>query len=146
VAGDRSLVLGRDLAELARMTAWTNGFIHRAGLSDELAFRLHLCLEEAVSNIIRHGTAKTAQPEIRVMLDEAEGSVIAQIEDEGQPFDPRQVQLRRPASSIEDAEPGGFGIPLMRRFASEMNYERIGPRNRLVIRFERRSKDSLISP
>jgi anti-sigma regulatory factor (Ser/Thr protein kinase) len=123
------------MAELARLTAWADDFIHQAGLSNEVAFRLHLCLEEAVSNIIRHGNVTTVQQEIRVMLDEAEGSVIAQIEDDGQPFDPCRVQLRRPAASIEDAEAGGFGIPLMRRFASEITYERIGMRNRLVFKF-----------
>jgi serine/threonine-protein kinase RsbW len=134
VTGDRSLVLGRDLTEFARLTAWADGFIQNLGLSHEVAFRLQLCLEEAVSNIIAHGVAASDNPEIRVTLSAAEGSVIAAIEDQGQPFDPSEAPMRPRPSSLDDAAIGGLGILLMRHFVSEMSYERIGTRNRLVVK------------
>ena len=137
-AGARSLVLGRDLAELGRMAAWADGFARRANLSDSVTFGLQLCLEEAVSNVIRHGIAPAERPEILVMLDAAGDQVTAQIEDEGQPFDPCQFQARQRAPSLEEAESSGFGIPLMHRFATAMSYERSGSRNRLILKFDRR--------
>jgi anti-sigma regulatory factor (Ser/Thr protein kinase) len=138
VADAQSLVLGRDLAEVGRMAAWADGFARRANLSDSVTFSLQLCLEEAVSNVIRHGVAPAERPEILVRLDEGEDQIIAEIEDEGQPFDPRQVPAGRRTLSVEEAETGGFGIPLMHRFAAAMSYERSGTRNRLVLKFDRR--------
>lgn len=135
MTGDRHLVLRRDLAELPRMTEWAAAFIARAGLSHALAFRIQLCLEEAVSNIIRHGIADGAPPEIRVALGEAGGAFVAEIEDEGRPFDPREVEPRPPAASLDEAAIGGLGIPLMRRFASALSYESVGACNRLTLRF-----------
>lgn len=134
----RSLVLDRDLAEVGRMAAWADGFARHANLPDSVTFGLQLCLEEAVSNVIRHGIAPAERPEILVMLDEAGDQITVQIEDEGQPFDPCQFQARSRPPSLEDAENGGFGILLMHRFAAAMSYERSGTRNRLTLKFDRR--------
>lgn len=138
MAGARSLVLGRNLAEVGRMAAWADGFARGANLPDSVAFGLQLCLEEAVSNVIRHGVAPVERSEILVVLDEAGDAITAQIEDEGQAFDPCQFQPRGAAPSLEEAESGGFGIPLMRRFATAISYERRGTRNRLILKFDRR--------
>jgi anti-sigma regulatory factor (Ser/Thr protein kinase) len=136
VTGDRSLVLRPELAELARLRAWADEFIASLALPDEIAFRVQLCLEEAVSNIIRHGTG--AEREIAVMLRASGSAILAMTEDQGQPFDPSQAPARSPPSSLEDASAGGFGLLLMRRFADGMSYERVGARNRLVFTFEPR--------
>lgn len=119
------------------MAAWAEGFARHAKLSASATFGLQLCLEEAVSNIIRHGIAPAERPEILVMLAETEDRITAEIEDEGQPFDPGQFNReQRPPSIAESA--GGFGIPLMLRFAATIHYERDGRRNRLTLTFDRR--------
>lgn len=119
------------------MAAWAEGFARHAKLSAGATFGLQLCLEEAVSNIIRHGVAPAERPEILVMLAETEDQIAAQIEDEGQPFDPRQFNREKRAPSVEEGV-GGFGIPLMLRFAATIRYERNGKRNRLTLTFDRR--------
>lgn len=136
--GGRSLVLRRELAELARLRDWADVFSQNLRLPGELVFRLQLCLEEAVANIILHGSAAPEHPEIGVTLSESDGAVTAAIEDQGQPFDPREVEARPPPASLDEAAEGGFGILLMRRFASDIAYERVGARNRLVLRLEPR--------
>jgi anti-sigma regulatory factor (Ser/Thr protein kinase) len=113
------------------MTPWVDRFLQRVGASQETAFGLHLCLEEAVSNIIRHGGP--LEDGIRVTLCTGEGGVLARIEDDGPPFDPSEALPRRPPASLDDALPGGFGLPLMRGFASQIRYERVGSRNRLLL-------------
>jgi anti-sigma regulatory factor (Ser/Thr protein kinase) len=119
------------------MAAWAAGFARHANLSASATFGLQLCLEEAVSNIIRHGVAPAERPEILVMLAEGRDHVTAEIEDEGQPFDPGRFKARRPAPAVEEGS--GFGIPLMQRFAAAISYERSGTRNRLILTFDRRS-------
>ncbi len=120
------------------MAAWAAGFARHANLSDSVTFGLQLCLEEAVSNVIRHGIAPAERPEILVMLGETADHVTAEIEDEGQPFDPREFKAAGRTASVEQAI-DGFGIPLMRGFAASIRYERRGTRNRLILTFDRRS-------
>lgn len=120
------------------MAAWADSFARGANLPDSVTFGLQLCLEEAVSNVIRHGVAPTDRPEILVMLDETGDQITVQIEDEGQPFDPSQHQGAKRIPSFDDTRSGGFGIPLMHSFAAAMSYERSGTRNRLILKFDRR--------
>lgn len=131
------LALRRDLSEIERATIWMETIAVQSAWPKTLIFRLRLCLEEAISNVIRHGRAEGAASEIHVALEEKDQRLTASIEDEGPAFDPTQHPIPERASSIEGARPGGFGIHLMRRFATQLAYQRIGPRNRLVLMFDR---------
>lgn len=95
---------------------------------------VELVFEEVVTNIVRHGYADRRPHEIGVTLRCAAGSVVLQIEDDGRPFDPLQrPEPTRPAS-IEDATPGGLGIPLVRKAATAIQYERTPDgKNRLTV-------------
>ena len=64
------------------------------------------------------------------------GTLVARIEDNGQPFDPTQVAPHPLPSTLKDAKIGDLGIHLVRSFASRMDYERRHGRNRLTLRFE----------
>jgi len=129
------LVLRRDLAEIARMAAWIDAQARILALSDGMIFRLQLCLEEAISNIVRHGIAPAGGEEIRLSLGGRQTRVTAWVEDGGEAFDPLQIPPPEPATSIADAKPGGLGIHLMRQFATRIEYQRLGSRNRLIMDF-----------
>jgi serine/threonine-protein kinase RsbW len=129
------LVLRNDLAELDRLAGWIEAWVQR-DLSADTSFAIQLCLEEAVSNIIMHGSAKDDRREIAVEVERNGGTLVARIEDTGGEFDPTQVPALLLANSLEDAKVGDFGVHLMRCFASGMNYERRDGRNRLTLRFE----------
>ncbi len=134
---EHRLVIPGELGELARVSAWLDAVARDADLADALVFRLQLCLEEAVSNIIRHGfRGRPARPvEITLRLDPHH--VAADIVDEGAPFDPTQAAgLRRPAT-LEEATVGGYGLHLLRQYASAAEYRRDQDRNRLTLTFER---------
>jgi serine/threonine-protein kinase RsbW len=127
--------LGNDLAELDRLAGWIEASIQE-DLSANTSFAIQLCLEEAVSNIIMHGSAKDDRREIAVEVERNGGTLVARIEDTGGEFDPTHVPALLLANSLEEAKVGDFGIHLMRKFASGMNYERRDGRNRLTLRFE----------
>jgi anti-sigma regulatory factor (Ser/Thr protein kinase) len=131
------LTLRRDFSEIERATTWMESIAAQSAWPKTLIFRLRLCLEEGISNVIRHGRAEGAASDIHVALEEKDQRVTASIEDDGQAFDPTQHPVLERASSIEGARVGGFGIHLMRRFATRLAYQRIGPRNRLVLMFDR---------
>jgi serine/threonine-protein kinase RsbW len=131
------LALRRDLSEIERATIWMENIAAQSAWPKTLIFRLRLCLEEAISNVIRHGRTEGATGEILLALEEQDQRVTASVEDEGQAFDPTQHPVPERASSIEGTRLGGFGIHLMRRFATQLIYQRVGPRNRLLLMFDR---------
>jgi anti-sigma regulatory factor (Ser/Thr protein kinase) len=130
----RRLLLHNDLAELERLAGWIDGWAEEL-VSPDTSFAIQLCLEEAVANIIMYGPANDDQLEIAVELEHSGSTVVARVEDTGGEFDPTRFPPAFLATSLEEAEVGDLGIHLMRRFASEMDYERRDCRNRLTLRF-----------
>jgi serine/threonine-protein kinase RsbW len=130
----RRLVLRNDLAELARLAGWIEGWAPQS-VSPDVSFAVQLCLEEAVANVIMYGAAKDAALEIAVEVAHSGDALVAMIEDNGRQFDPTKVPPPAPAPSLAEANIGDVGIHLMRSFASGMHYERRDGRNRLTLRF-----------
>jgi serine/threonine-protein kinase RsbW len=137
------LTLKSQLEDMAALWSWTEAIIAEHAISPDTAFAIHLCLEEAISNVIRHGYS--GQPGHSLTVDYASPNaheLVFTIEDQAPPFDPLDPSLieELPAPAPEDfLRPGGRGILLMRRFASSIAYQRLengnGGGNRLTIGF-----------
>jgi serine/threonine-protein kinase RsbW len=126
--------LSHNRLDMAGLAAWLDRQERAMGLPDKVAFALRQCLEEAVANLIDH-TPAVAEETIAVELEWRDGVLVAHVEDSGPPFDPRGVAPMVQATSLETMVPGGWGIHLMRAFASAIGYESILGRNRLTLRF-----------
>ena len=137
------LTLKSQLDDMALLWPWVEALIAQFAIPSDTAFAIHLCLEEAISNVIRHGY--NGDPGHTLTVDCASPNAhefVFTIEDQAPPFDPLEPEhieeLVEP--SPEDfLRPGGRGILLMRKFASTIKYERIetgkGGGNCLTIRF-----------
>jgi serine/threonine-protein kinase RsbW len=129
------LVLRSDVAELARLAGWIEGWAEGSALSPDVSFAIALCLEEAVANVIMYGAAGDDRLQINVEVERDAGTSTVHIEDNGRHFDPTQVPSPPVAASLEEAKIGNVGVHLMRSFASDMRYERRNGLNRLTLRF-----------
>jgi serine/threonine-protein kinase RsbW len=123
-----------DISAVAPLVEWIEGRCRENGLADDITFKMALILEEAVTNVINHAFADLPPPHmIRVRLDIAIERIVAEVVDNGHPFDP----LARPdpelSRSIEERQPGGLGILLMRRMTDRIEYRRSNGDNRLVL-------------
>ncbi|MGA1997232.1 MAG: ATP-binding protein [Bryobacteraceae bacterium] len=137
------LTLKSQLDDMALLWPWVEALIAQYAIPSDTAFAIHLCLEEAISNVIRHGYIGQANQILTVNCAMPEANLVEfTIEDQAPPFDPLEPEhieeLDEP--SPEDfLRPGGRGILLMRKFASTIKYERIetgkGGGNRLTIGF-----------
>lgn len=76
-----------------------------------------------------------AEKHIVLHLDRQGADVALDVEDEGGQFDPRQVPQPAPATSLQDARVGGWGIPILRRFSDDLRYRHEDGRNRLTLLF-----------
>jgi anti-sigma regulatory factor (Ser/Thr protein kinase) len=137
------LTLKSQLDDMALLWPWAEALIAQFNIPSDTAFAIHLCLEEAISNVIRHGYIGQQDQLLTVNCALPEAHLIEfTIEDQAPFFDPLEPdhieELVEP--SPEDfLRPGGRGILLMRKFASTIKYERIeagkGGGNRLTIGF-----------
>jgi serine/threonine-protein kinase RsbW len=128
---------------LGRLPGWIETWAD-PNLSADISFAIQLCLEEAVANIIMYGSGRDDQGEIAIEVRRNGGALVARIEDTGREFDPTRVPPPLLASSLEQAKVGAFGIPLMRSFASSMNYTgRAGGTPWLLARSERPTQKAL---
>ena len=130
----RRLVLRNNLGELRRLAVWVERWT-QGGVPPNLLFALQLCLEEAVANVIMYG-ATDGELKIAIELERRDRTLVARIEDNGQPFDPTLVASHPLPSTLKGAKIGDLGIHLVRRFASRVDYERRHGRNCLTLRFE----------
>ncbi len=130
-----------EMAELARVTGWTDNVAKRLALPPSMVFALQLCFEEAVSNIVRYSFVGQAEGpglnrDVHLALAREADAVTVTIEDHGTAFDPRQVAPPAAPVTLGEAAIGGLGIHLIRQFAQGMEYQRTDGVNRLTLRFD----------
>ena len=106
-----------------------------AGLTGDSLARAEICLDELVSNVVRYGGQGARPATLTISLTREEKALLLTVEDDGNPFDPRQVPAPVFARSLEEAEAGGRGIFLVRSFADDLRYERRAGRNQVTVVF-----------
>lgn len=123
-----------DLAELDRVSPWVEALALRYQLPQQTVFAINLCLEEAISNIIRHGYKSDARQIIAISLQCIANELQFTIEDQAPHFEPKDAPIPSP-QSLEELTPGGLGIPLMRHFATRVEWKPLPAGNRLTLTF-----------
>ncbi|MGB8260462.1 MAG: ATP-binding protein, partial [Terracidiphilus sp.] len=113
-AASRRLVLASRLEELARVFPWVEALACAHALPPETCFAINLCLEEALSNAIRHGYAGDAGQTLTVEFALNSGQVVFVVEDAAPPFDPLTRAEPAAAPTLDELIPGGQGIHLIR--------------------------------
>ena len=130
------LILDSRLDELARFWPWVEALAAEYAIPADTKFAIDLCLEEALSNIVRHGYSGEAGRPIFVDFTNAADRWTFTIEDHGPPFNPLELEDDKLApTTFDELKAGGRGINLLRQFAGSLDYERIADGNRLTIRF-----------
>ena len=129
------LTLSQARLEIDRLAEWFDREEQKLALPTKLAYAVRLCLEEAVDNLIHYSSTTEEGPPIDIAMGWQGDIFVAVVGDYGTPFDPRTVKAFSPAKDLATMTPGGWGIHLIRSFASEIDYA-TGPHgNELTLRF-----------
>jgi len=124
------------ISELARIAGWIETLAARHSISDQTQFAMNLCLEEALSNIIRHGYSSQPDHFITVsFVRPREDYYVFDVEDEAKLFNPMDGPEPPAINAADDAPAGRQGIRLLRRFADSLEYHATPKGNRLTIGF-----------
>ena len=130
---DLALALDGNVGELERLVAQVGGFCQRNGLEGDVEFDLNLVLEELFMNTIRHGGCRDQAAAARVQLRVAGGAVELAYTDRGIPFNPLDAPPARIDAPLEERQPGGLGIHLVRQIMSDVRYRRTDGENQLTM-------------
>jgi anti-sigma regulatory factor (Ser/Thr protein kinase) len=127
------------LSEIPRLIEWVEARCAASGIAGEVAMKLALVLEEAVANVINHSLPGSAPPHrIAVRLEIDADGVAAEVIDNGPPFDPTGAPKPDLSLPLEERQPGGLGIHLMRELMDGFAYRRAGDSNILRLHKARR--------
>ena len=112
-------------------------FLNRQSAGLQTLYHAQLAAEEIGTNIIKYGYEDELEHNITVRVECLADCFRLQILHDGRPFDARQVPEPDLKQSLEDRQPGGLGISLVRRLARRMEYERREGINTLTIEVSR---------
>ena len=91
---------------------------------DHDMFGVHMAVEEALMNAIKHGNQLDASKTVEVVSRLAEDRMFIQITDEGEGFVPSDVPDPTDDDNLE--LPSGRGLMLMRNFMSKVEFNDTG--------------------
>jgi anti-sigma regulatory factor (Ser/Thr protein kinase) len=133
------LTLQYRLEDLTLVAPWIERLGERHNLPEQTQFSINLCLEEALSNVIRHGHDIDPNHTITVDFEmDGKGHLALVVEDRAEPFDPvvaSAAKVNAAPATEDDLQPGGRGLRFLRAFSSALAYERLRDGNRLTIGF-----------
>lgn len=102
-------------------------------LNDELRFKLRLCIEEAVENVVDYAyEGGNGFVEVGTYIKGNE--LFITLEDSGKPFNPLDKDDPDITLSAEDRPIGGLGIFLCKQLMDEMAYAYENGRNKLTMK------------
>lgn len=111
--------------------------LHQRQWVEHDIFGVHLAMEEALVNAIKHGNRMDESKQVKVLCQMWTDRLWIEISDEGPGFDPEEVPDCTADENLE--VPSGRGLMLMRSFMSRVEYQ--GRGNRVVMEKQRKSAD-----
>jgi sigma-B regulation protein RsbU (phosphoserine phosphatase) len=129
------LSIRADVGELRRASGWLEANGHQHGVPEEHIGRLDLCLNEALANVIAHGSAALEAPVLLHMtVGRCQGQYQASVTviDSGPRFDTTTAELKAVPSCLADAEPGGLGLRMIRSLSDAQTYQYVDGLNELT--------------
>src|SRR5450631_2324127 len=122
--GKETLTLRSRMSELARISPWIEHLATQDAIPGETQFAINLCLEEALSNIMRHGYAGAPNRQIAILYSIPQtGVFVFVIDDQAPPFNPVTALEPPIPVSLDDTSVGGQGLRLLKHFADTLKYE-----------------------
>ncbi len=90
------------------------------GWENKLVFGIHLSMEEALVNAVKHGNKYNPAKKVHVRVGISSNLFRSEITDEGEGFDP--AKLPDPTDPDYLDKPNGRGVMLMRNFMTRVVY------------------------
>jgi anti-sigma regulatory factor (Ser/Thr protein kinase) len=125
-----SLEITSAISELERVFAFIDQYCGRAGIPDQVKYKILLIAEELTMNSIGHGYRGRVDGRIGIALSKPHDDVELCFEDESPAYDPL-AEAPEPSldAPLEERRIGGLGIHLLKTLARSAAYSHVDGRN-----------------
>jgi serine/threonine-protein kinase RsbW len=118
-----SIRIGNSMAEVASALDEAANWIEPLQASAKAQYFLSLAIEELATNWIKYGCRDSGAHAMTFDLGVREGRLTLTATDDGLPFNPMDAPAPSTSLPLEERDPGGLGILLLRKMADEISYE-----------------------
>ncbi len=126
----RSMAIASTPLAIAEVCKWILPKLKANNFSQEDIFAVHLAMEEALINAIKHGNKMDPKKEVKVNYSVSPDKVEISMTDEGEGFNPEIVPDPRQGKNLYKND--GRGLLLMQSYMDEVEYNKRGNSVRMV--------------
>jgi anti-sigma regulatory factor (Ser/Thr protein kinase) len=129
-----SVDIANRIPEITALAHRVERFLHGFDVPHHTIFQINLALDELLTNAITYGYRDDGPHRIRVAVGIGAGAIDVRIEDDAAEFDPFARDSVDTAAPLDERNPGGLGIHLVKEMLDRVDYRRIDGRNRITLR------------
>jgi serine/threonine-protein kinase RsbW len=129
-----ALRIGNTMAEMSEVAEFVEAFGQTHGLPGHIVNAMNLCLDELLNNTISYGYADESRHFISISLQIEGRAIVAALQDDARPFDPRRAPARRRSGDPGRRRTGGLGLRFVNALMDEVDYVRSGEYNQVRLR------------
>lgn len=112
-------------------------FGHAQGWSNLTLHRVQVTVEEWMENLLSHARQPGMPLQTALRLDDHPLAWVLTLSDNGPAFDPLTGPAPKLDRELDELEPGGWGLHLLRNLANDSRYERLNGVNCLTLEFKK---------
>jgi serine/threonine-protein kinase RsbW len=128
------LTLSPRLSELTKIRNELDRHLRDRLFPDTVRNTLLVVTEEVLANIVRYGCCDEASDTIEIKVDQENAAVHMEFIDSGKPFNPlKEVGRVTAGQLVDNQDPGGIGVQLVRELTNQQEYTRKADRNHFRI-------------
>jgi len=128
-----SFELKNDVSQLDLLCQHCEDIGRSIGVSEKSIFEMNLALDELFTNIISYGFTDHQEHTIKIDIEVEDDKLDIRIEDDGVPFNPMESKTPDFQCGIEECKIGGLGIHLIKKLMDDVQYQRVGGKNILIL-------------
>jgi serine/threonine-protein kinase RsbW len=129
-----ALRIGNTIAEMSKVAEFVEAFGRNHGLPGNVVNDMNLCLDELLNNTISYGYADAGRHLISVSLQIEGPAMVAALQDDARPFDPRRASLAARSGTLDRPRTGGLGLRFVNALMDEVDYVRSGQYNQVKLK------------
>lgn len=131
---EKEIIINNQPDEITRIAQFIDELGMSLQLPSSITMSVNLAIEEAISNIIRHGYPANKEGEITLLTSVAPGILTARIIDNGISFDPTERNTDADnIISLDQQLTQGLGLFLIRRTMDKVEYHSTESQNELTL-------------
>jgi serine/threonine-protein kinase RsbW len=125
-----------DVGDVRFASEWLERVCCENDVPTDQIYRLDLCLNEALANIIVHGGESASAADVFLAMefktDTESAAAALTVSDAGKAFNPLAASIKPAPLTLADATPGGLGLTMMSLFSDDLSHAYHEGRNHLT--------------